>query len=211
MNLLKIAIGHGLQNYTCANTSATAVAAGALAVLYDVTEMYPLPGKGLPDVAAFNALSGTILHGANIPLNFVNPAAADPNNQLPTTDYLVAGGDPFVAQADLTLGEQTFPFLGHHYFDGTGTPTFDLYARQPADAAFVLRAKKDAAVKAPADADRGLTDSGAVDWLRLSDKGDSEGDVSLVFRVLTAGGSPAACESEDQTESVPYTAMYWFY
>lgn len=163
-------------------------------MVWDVGPLYPGSGPGAISAEEWAGLTSKVLRTTSMPISSSG------------------SGDPFPPDAALDIeGVGTVALLGHHYFDSTGTPTFDLYARQPADAAFVLRAKKDAAVKAPADADRGLTDSGAVDWLRLSDKGGSEGDVSLVFRVLTAGGSPAACESEDQTESVPYTAMYWFY
>lgn len=208
--LKKIAMGHGIQNYTCANTSAPAVAAGALAVLYDVTDMYPLPGKGLPDIAAFNALSSTILHAANIPLNFANAAAADPNNQLPTTDYLVAEGDPFVPEADLTLGEQNFPFLGRHYFDVAGRPTFDLSRTE--DKLLASVAKKGEA-KVPATADKGVLGTGAVLWLKLDDNAAGIGrGVQVVYRVITAGGVAPSCSVINGPKgNVPYTAFYWFY
>ena len=76
-------------------------------------------------------------------------------------------------------------------------------------------------VAAPKDADKGVLNTGAVAWLKLADtgKGMSKG-VNLVYRVLTAGGNPEACDSAAvsaketegvQVQSVPYTTFYWFY
>lgn len=77
---------------------------------------------------------------------------------------------------------------------------------------------KAGAVSAPKDADKGVLDTGAVAWLKLTDtgKGASKG-VNLVYRVVTAGGNAEACDSikasgaSSQVQSVPYTTFYWFY
>ena len=95
--------------------------------------------------------------------------------------------------------------IGQHYFDATGTPTFDL-----GQTGFLSAAKK-ADIPAPTDADAGVLGTGAVDWLMLSDKGGSVG-LSRVYRVLTAGGkAPATCAGQDSNINVQYTAQYWFY
>ncbi|RYC78771.1 hypothetical protein BFJ63_vAg18356, partial [Fusarium oxysporum f. sp. narcissi] len=44
VSLKHIALGFGIQNYTCADTAASPTPVGALAVLYDVTHLYP--GQG---------------------------------------------------------------------------------------------------------------------------------------------------------------------
>ncbi|ENH71188.1 hypothetical protein FOC1_g10001431 [Fusarium oxysporum f. sp. cubense race 1] len=43
VTLKHIALGFGIQNYSCTDAGATPVATGALAVLYDVTFLYPVP------------------------------------------------------------------------------------------------------------------------------------------------------------------------
>jgi hypothetical protein len=216
--LKKIAIGHGIQNYTCTSTDATAVAAanGALAALYDITPLYPgTPRTGLANITAFNGLSTTVLWTQNLPLNIPHTTAAYPGtrehpNVQAEANYGADVAHPFpAAPADLQLGSIHLPFIGVHYFDGTGTPTFDLAKRTGLLASV---SKKDN-VKAPASADKGILSTGAVDWLRLLDngKGISTG-VSAVFRVVTAGGAAQPCSvSGVGTGSVPYTAQYWFY
>jgi hypothetical protein len=183
-------------------------------VLYDITTLYPgTPETGLP-ANAFDALSTTILWSQPLPLNLKNASAADPGspgkpNVLPESAYGADTTNPFPVPADLKMGPMTIPFLGVHYFDGTGTPTFDLQAKSGLKA---VVGKKDN-VKAPASADKGILQTGAVDWLRLPDngKGLSSG-VSVVYRVVTAGGSAQLCSTSGVgSGSVPYTAQYWFY
>lgn len=135
-SLKAIAISHGIQNYTCVTGSATSTAAGALAVLYDVTEFYPgTPKTGLTP-AGFEHLSSKVLWAQNIPLNLVEQAAAspgtpeNPNDGLPPAAYGAAEDvGPFMMPADLNLGLLRLKFLGRHYFDSMGTPTFDLPER----------------------------------------------------------------------------------
>lgn len=81
----------------------------------------------------------------------------------------------------------------------------------------MLIAKKVADIKAPADANKGMEGTGAVDWLYLNDKGGSVG-VSEVYRIQTAGGmAPTTCQGQGTNGlgvgviSVPYAAEYWFY
>ncbi|RYP33728.1 hypothetical protein DL768_011078 [Monosporascus sp. mg162] len=199
-SLKHIVVGHGIQNYTCAAAGQSATATGALAVLWDIEPLYPGSGPSSISEADWTGLPPKVLRTTELPLNLLTGSG---------TEYAVDTQAPFPPDADLELEgvEAELKFLGHHYFDGVGTPTFDLRgdASRP-----VFRGKKNASVSAPATADAGLTGSGAVDWLRLTDKGTSAG-VSVVYRVHTAGGKPAPCAEAGQAESVPYTAMYWFY
>lgn len=213
LTLKHIALGHGIQNYTCSpsQNTTTPTATGALAALYDVTSYYPTSGK--PEAlsfASFNALTSSVLWSYPLPLNL------DPNfPPLPGTHHasfsaLIA--DPFPGNdPDLEiphLGD--LAFLGRHYFDGGGVPTFDLYADGSGD---LFCGKKLQNVKAPAGADKGVLGTGAVDWLQLGDngKGLTHG-ISLVYRVTTAGGVGEACTlGQGGDGSVPYAAQYWFY
>lgn len=201
--LKKIALGYGIQNYTCADNAATtnAVAIGAVAVLYDVTAFHPGTAKTGLLKAIWDKLPETALRLAPFPLN-----------KLPGSAYNADPIKPFPAPPkDMTLlpgGPTLIKFLGHHYFDGTGTPMFDL-------SAVGLKAsvvKKDA-VDAPKDAYKGPLGTGAVAWLQLveSGKGLSQG-LSEVYRVITAGGAAKACSVAGKgLQSVPYTTYYFFY
>jgi hypothetical protein len=207
--LKRIAVGHGIQNYSCsAAPTATPDAKGALAVLYDVTSLYPgTPHTGLSTLSKFNALTTTILHTLNIPLNFLNPDAAIPGVVL-SSKLINTTPSPFTAPADITLGTQKIKFLGRHYFDNSGTPTFDL-----SEAGLKANVVKLAGAPVPVGADAGTLGTGAVAWLQLGDsgKGLSVG-LNQVYRVITAGGVAEACSvTGESVTSVPYTAFYWFY
>lgn len=207
-----LAIGHGLQNYTCASAGANATAVGALAVLYDATALFSSP--------VYANLSPATLWEQAIPLNLVNAAAAGPvSAAAPATQdelaYQAVAANPFPnPPVALTVGGTEIAFLGVHYFDAASAPTFDLSAST--DKLFFSGAKT-GSVKAPADANKGLLATGAVDWLQLGDngKGLSSG-VTQVYRVVTAGGVAEACSVSGATPagqvfSVPYAAQYWFY
>ncbi|TVY36941.1 hypothetical protein LSUB1_G004790 [Lachnellula subtilissima] len=97
--------------------------------------------------------------------------------------------------------------LGNHFFDASGTPTFNLSAANK-----ILFGAKTGDVKAPATSSKGPAGTGAVDWLSLTAKPApyvSDG-VSLVYRVETAGGVAPACTAAG-TMIVQYSAEYWFY
>lgn len=68
-------------------------------------------------------------------------------------------------------------------------------------------------VAAPEGADKGILGTGAVDWLELGDSGIGLSDgLSVVYRVITAGGAPQPCSVVGPGEqSVPYTTYYWLY
>ncbi|KAK3388400.1 hypothetical protein B0T20DRAFT_397913 [Sordaria brevicollis] len=213
--LKKIVIGHGIQNYTCVSAlgaaSPTPSATGALAVLYDVTTLYPGLSKSSLSLSAFNLLPHALLWDRPVPLN-------RPDN----SSYSASTTSPFPAHSDLTnlANYPSLKYAGHHFFDNTGTPIFDLDV-----SGLKASVTKIGNVAAPKDADRGVLDTGAVAWLKLVDnkKGESKG-VNLVYRVQTAGGNPEGCVVADggngkekrglgvgETQSVPYTTFYWFY
>ncbi|KAI0454985.1 hypothetical protein F5B21DRAFT_219121 [Xylaria acuta] len=190
--LKHIVVGHGVQNYTCPTAGAAGVSAGALAVLHDITYLYPGSGPGAVSPTTWNGLTSTVLRTTAMPIDTEDASA------------------PFPAPADLVVsvgggGGRTLPFIGHHYFDAGGVPTFSLH-----DDAELLKSQKLLNIPAPADADRGLAGEGAVDWLYLGDRGGSVG-LTKVYRVFTSGGAAAACGAVGETQSVPYTAMYWLY
>jgi hypothetical protein len=186
---------------------------GALATLYDVTALYPgTPGTGL-DGTTWENLSTTLLWGSDIPLNLVNSSALEPGsenspNVMPESQYAANTSNPWIAPASVTVGNLTLQFLGRHYFDSTSTPTFNLSA-----AGLVANVNKTGTTNAPADANKGILDTGAVAWLQLQDsgRGISQG-ISEVYRVVTAGGNAEPCSTSGAgSGSVPYTAFYWYF
>ncbi|KAK2006199.1 malate dehydrogenase [Colletotrichum eremochloae] len=192
-----IALGHGIQNYTCVATNATtltATATGALAGLYDARRLYPKAGPGsLPSVDAFDALTTNALWGAPLPL--VSDGV---------TRFGASASAPFPPPADLTLPNiAPLKQIGVHFFDDTGVPNFKVGAD-------LLKAAKISGIKAPASADPGPEKTGAVDWLMLGDKGGSHG-ITAVYRVITAGGVAHKCTTAGASDSVPYAAYYWLY
>ncbi|KAI0473203.1 hypothetical protein GGR56DRAFT_604637 [Xylariaceae sp. FL0804] len=201
LTLQYIAVGHGIQNYTCTAAGASATSFGALAVLWDITALYPgTSGTGLSDAAWAN-LTSVVLRTTAEPLNLANDGGA------------AAGASataPFPDPTTLSVDGVADPlaFLGHHFFDVDNVPTFDLSSATP-DAAY--KGAKTGDVAAPAGADAGLGAEGAVDWLQLSPKTASADGVQMVYRVLTAGGDGSTCTAAGEAQSVQYAAQYWFY
>ncbi|ORY69107.1 malate dehydrogenase [Pseudomassariella vexata] len=198
LTLKHITVGHGIQNYSCSAVNVTATSAGALAVLYDVTSLYPGSSTNALSTEVWHQLPVDMLRTTDIPLNLVGNAV----NQ-----YAANTSGPFAGDANTTVNGLTLPLAGHHYFDATLVPTFNLYKTGE----MLVSAKLDG-IKAPTGADPGLLRTGAVDWLELGDKGlGTSVGLTQVYRVSTAGGSPVRCSSVGETFSVPYAAMYWFY
>ncbi|KPM39042.1 hypothetical protein AK830_g7489 [Neonectria ditissima] len=192
VTLKRIALGFGIQNYTCASAGSTAAATGALAMLYDITSLYPGTGRKSLDTDAWAGLSATALNGHAVPLNLLTDG--------PGAD----AANPFPANAALKLtGVPDLPFLGHHYFNAAGIPTFALSSG-------TLVGKKLDAVNAPASADPGPDGTGAVAWLYLGDAGGSTGGLQYVYRVLTAGGNAHGCTAAGK-DSTSYATTYWFF
>ncbi|TQV95360.1 malate dehydrogenase [Cordyceps javanica] len=206
LELLHIALGYGIQNYTCAAQGADPVAAGALAVLYDARPLYPGQGaRSLASEARFAALPGDVLAGAQpVPLRL--------DNDRNRTDPAHPGAsltEPFVSPpSGLTVEGVAEPlaYLGHHFFTDKGVPSFLLD-----DGRIFLTSKKDEAANAPADASAGPDGTGAVAWLKLSATPDAVGPAKFVYRVLTAGGNSHGCAKGAGDDSTSYTATYWFY
>lgn len=201
VTLKYIALGFGIQNYSCSAAGTDAAATGALAMLYDITNLYPGRSSQSLSAEAFSSLTSTAIDGHDVPLNFNSS----------TTDRVVAtslGADttnPFTPDAPLELdGLAAMPFLGHHFFNSAGSPQFVLGGGSQ-----VLVAKKLDAVAAPSNANAGPDGTGAVAWLFLGDNGGSQG-LTYVYRVLTAGGNSHGCNAAG-ADSTSYTATYWFY
>ncbi|WPH01438.1 Hypothetical protein R9X50_00428400 [Acrodontium crateriforme] len=182
-----VALGLGVQNYTCASTSATPVAAGALATLFDATNAYA-------------KLTVLINH------------STEPYLKMYEMESCTKFGNPNVADdsCEQKANVARLPVIGHHYFadiNGKGVPSFDIQYDY-------LSCAKYGDVKAPADTYAGSDNAGAVDWLFLAD--DSNGrthGLKEVYRVKTVGGVPAAgaCSSGAKSFGVKYAAQYWFY
>jgi hypothetical protein len=197
--LKHIALGHGIQNYSCSTVGAATTAKGALAVLYDATPFYPGQGQDALTIDGFQALSSNVLWTQDLPLN-INSSTA---GRVQTNALGADSSNPFPAPADLSLPNfKPIKFLGHHFFDNTGVPRFAV-----SDGLFL--GNKTGSVAAPAGSDPGPDSTGAVAWLQLSALAGSTG-ISFVYRVTTAGGTGHPCAAVG-LDSVPYTAMYWMF
>ncbi|KAI6784182.1 uncharacterized protein J7T54_004728 [Emericellopsis cladophorae] len=192
-----IALGFGIQNYTC-NEDLTSKATGALAMLYDVTPLYPGQSDKSLTIDAFDALPSNTLYSQDIPLNFAQP------------DATIAGvdqeGSPFPGTNDLVVDGLSIPFSGHHLFNADGVPYFEI-----GDGEIDFFAYKIDNIKAPAAADDGVEGTGTVDWLYLGAVDGSLG-ATLAYRVRTVGGVAHKCTGAEEGEiSTGYTAQYWFF
>jgi hypothetical protein len=196
--LKKIAVGHGIQNYTCQSTTSDIKATGAVAVLYDVTTLYPGTAKTGLGQGVWDKLPSTLLWNTPLPLN-----------KLAGSKYGADSVKPFPKAESLKVqGLPDLKFLGHHFFDANSVPMFDLSA-----AGLKASVVKTGDAKAPANADKGIIGTGAVAWLQLGESGlGLSNGLSLVYRVITAGGAAQTCaEVNGATQSVPYATFYWFY
>jgi hypothetical protein len=173
-----ITVGHGIQNYTCSSN----LSAPPIA-LGAVATIY--------DVTAIAFLSSSTT-------SLIPSVAAF----QPLTKFIIPSAPLIIP------GLASFPILGFHFFDATGTPVFDLNTVGER-----LASRKIADIKAPADASKGLEGTGPVDWLALTSVPGSVG-LSMVYRVDTAGGNPPKnCEGLEagSVVTVPYSARYHFY
>ncbi|PTB40996.1 hypothetical protein M441DRAFT_27504 [Trichoderma asperellum CBS 433.97] len=202
LELKVIALGLGIQNYTCASVGATAVSTGALAMFYDISLLYPESGPNSLTIEKFNQLPAFALNHHAIPLHFNDSTVGRVSIEGPGASLK----RPFTRAAPLDLGEfGSIPFLGHHFFNSDGAPTFILQRGN-----INVVASKKASVPAPGSADPGPAGTGAVAWLALDGNANSRGS-TLVYRVETAGGNSHGCAQAAGQDSTSYAAQYWFY
>ncbi|GAB1524508.1 hypothetical protein RhiTH_007662 [Rhizoctonia solani] len=183
-NPVYIALGVGVQNYTCGSTG-TFTSSGAVAKLFDISCLVNTPlFPGIQDM--------------------VYSVARNDRGQA-----LVAKIETVLKAVPLTP-----LVLGDHYLipnpttNGTGlTPVFDFRAGiKKEDPSGFVAVKKLGNIPSPAG-------SSNVDWLMLQNLGGTVGGTlaSTVLRVDTKSGQPPASCTPNATISVPYTTKYWMY
>lgn len=129
---------------------------------------------------------------------------------LPASEgsYVLSLLPDYLVSLDLDALHTGFlPVQGHHFFDASGVPVFDL------GKVGLFRGKKSAAITAPKDSFKGPYDKGvgAVDWLQLLSVEGSK-NLKRTYRVETAGGKPPkSCEGQPATIQVQYATQYWFF
>jgi len=177
LSLKHVAIGRGIQNYTCtSNQTAAPVSIGAVATLYNATciaSTFPELVNILPNVA--------------LQFNLTSPDQA-------------------------SLAPSNLAVSGHHYFQNTATPTFNLNT-SAMDLGFAPCLKNNT-VSAPVGSPKGQSGvgNGAVAWLKLIAREGTTGNLEEIYRVQTAGGNPpVTCAGMPSTFSVEYAAQYWFF
>ncbi|RAK77567.1 DUF3455 domain-containing protein [Aspergillus fijiensis CBS 313.89] len=198
LSLKFIALGRGTQNYTCPttskdntpkNSSATPIATGAVATLYDISclaatpkdhalrFLHALPGftRAIPqEVLAFYAVM--LSQSAIIGEHYFSPSQSSS-----TTSTTAAAAMPVFDLRPATFGKQ-----GGRYESNW------------------VKAKKVESVNAPGS---GGDD---VPWLKMVSVEGS--GIQEIYRVHTAGGmSPATCAAHEGEFGVEYAAEYWFY
>ena len=182
-----VGLGVGVQNYTCASTTATPKSVGAIATLFDVTEF----------------LQGTTDLSSNISAVYLKAYEGQSCKPNPA--------DLSDHSCEENVNRLNFDVLGEHFFanvNGAGVASFDIYSQS------FLSAVKAGDVKAPSNAYDGSNDAGAVDWLFLPSDGSSRTfGTSEGYRINTAGGTPTSdqCSDGKSAFSVKYAAEYWFY
>ncbi|PHH75491.1 hypothetical protein CDD80_2325 [Ophiocordyceps camponoti-rufipedis] len=210
VSLKHIALGFGYQNYTCKHVRQPAEATGALAMLYDVTALYPGQGPASLSHPDFENLTAKVLSHNHIPIQV---PSRHRQHQQPVDACIVDSAAayasrPFPPDAGLWVEgiPQALPFLGHHYFDADGVPIFRIDGGRTD-----IPAAKVASVQPPAAAYAGPDGTGAVSWLFLRGKHSPVGVKYYVYRVLTAGGTSHGCARATGDDSSSYAATYWFY
>ncbi|RAL15727.1 uncharacterized protein BO97DRAFT_475396 [Aspergillus homomorphus CBS 101889] len=125
--------------------------------------------------------------------------------QLPDLAYNI----PLPGAEEDTLPPANLELLGHHYFQGTSTPIFNLDTTSEHQNGIAIT-KKQGAIDAPSYAVKGGT--GAVQWLYLTTIDGTVGDYKSVYRVTTvSGAAPETCKNMQSTFTVQYAALYYFY
>jgi hypothetical protein len=188
VTLQRIALGVGIQNYSCASTTSTPTSIGAIATLFDVQPWLQQCGN----------LQTSDLSRAY--LKAYNQQSCQASTDLDNND----------CQTEINF--LNFPVIGHHWFNsinGAGVPFFEIIPTGQ------ISGQKVGDVPAPSGAfNGGKNGHGAVDWLFLtSDSSGLTSGLSEVYRIHTAGGNPApdGCASGEKVLSYKYAAEYWFY
>jgi len=198
------------------NTLPLKVANTSLPAPTDLTLKYITIGHGVQNYTCppNNSAATPVAIGALATLYDITPLALlspDLVSQLPPLAASLSLTSSFILpNTPLFLDNiGTFPELGRHFFAADATPVFDLFA-----AGARINSKVVKKINAPAESDKGLEGTGAVQWLALEAEPGVNGTVGLsqVFRVDTAGGNPpSSCAGIEGVVSVPYAAAYHFY
>ncbi|KAJ5901794.1 hypothetical protein N7495_002322 [Penicillium taxi] len=99
--------------------------------------------------------------------------------------------------------------MGHHFFQNSTTPEFNLDLTPEKQFGYALTKKVDS-ISAPSSAAKGKY--GAVAWLYLTAISGTEGPYKSVYRVQTASGSPpTTCEGMAPSFEIAYAANYYFF
>ncbi|EED21344.1 conserved fungal protein [Talaromyces stipitatus ATCC 10500] len=111
------------------------------------------------------------------------------------------------------LAPANVEILGHHYFETTTTPTFNLNTTPDKQFGVALTSKKNSTT-APQGSIIGQFNVGygAVPWLYLTSITGTTDGITSVYRVKTAGGAaPATCSGQPAAFQIQYSAQYFFY
>jgi len=120
---------------------------------------------------------------------------------------------PLPADPNAPLAPSDLQLSTHHYFSNSTTPVFAFDAVTSPKLGTVYAAKTNSS-NAPANAVAGVSGAGngAVPWLYLTSRPDTQGNIKAVYRLNTAGGQPpVTCANMPAAFSVEYSAAYWFY
>lgn len=112
-----------------------------------------------------------------------------------------------LTSTDTALTPSNLAVSGHHFFTNATTPFFDMDTS--AMSLGTAPCAKNSSEPAPAGAPKGQQGEAAVPWLRLVTRVGATGDLQVVYRVQTAGGSaPATCAGMSAAFEVQYAAQY---
>jgi hypothetical protein len=198
LQLKFVGLGIGTQNYTCVDGQPEAAPGTTGAVGKSYLSLLPNPALTTYPAKLYDL--GTRLN---------NDGFA--KLKISTLSALALGFYKTPKLLDAFLKIQGYErVLGDHYFTGP-TPTFSLnkIPANPFPLAFV---KRGAFADAPKTACPGTQNEGAVQWLQLTDAGNSQGGINTVYRIETAGGkAPKTCAGKAAHFEMPYAAQYWVF
>ncbi|PCD24125.1 hypothetical protein FGRA07_11401 [Fusarium graminearum] len=88
VTLKHIPLGFGIQNYSCTDVGAIPVPIGALAVLYDATNLYPGQDRSSLTPGEWVSLPSDVLNTGKVPLNRNENGGASLTNPFPKKQSL---------------------------------------------------------------------------------------------------------------------------